>query len=51
MWLLIPRTMEMMLLSTRTMVEDGAKHMNNAYEVAKHMHNGKCDAKHKKNGK
>ena len=37
-WLSI-RTMQMRVLSTKTMVEDGDKHNNNAREVAKHKNN------------
>ena len=40
----------MMLLSTRTMVEDGDKHNNNANEGAKHKNDDNVVAKHKNNG-
>ena len=29
------------MISTITMIEDGAKHKNNANESAKHKHNGR----------
>ena len=38
-------------LSTRTMTNEGAKHMKNANEVAKDNNNGKCGSKHKNNDK
>ena len=43
--------MQMRVLSTRTMVEDGDKHKNNANEVAKHKNNSNESAKHKHNGR
>ena len=43
--------MQMRVLSTSTMAEDGDKHMNNANEVAKHMNNANEGAKHKNNGR
>ena len=39
--------MQMRVLSTNTMAEDGDKHKNNANEVAKHKNDAKWDAKHK----
>ena len=39
----------MMLLSTRTMAEDGDKHKNNANQVAKHKNNANESDKHKNN--
>ena len=41
MTLLSTRTMQMRVLSTRTMAEDGDKQKNNAYEVAKHKNYAK----------
>ena len=41
MRLLSTRTMQMRLLSTSTMAEDGDKHNNNANEVAKQENDGK----------
>ena len=35
------RTMQIRVLSTRTMVEDGDKHKNNANEVPKHKNYAK----------
>ena len=43
--------MQMRVLSTSTMAEDGDKHKNNANEVAKHKNNENESAKHKNNGK
>ena len=43
--------MQMRVLSTRTMAEDGDKHKNNANEVAKHKNNANEVAKHKNNDK
>ena len=45
------RTMQMRVLSTSTMAEDGDKHKNNANEVAKHKNNANESAKHKHNGR
>ena len=39
--LLSTSTMSNVLISTRTTVEEGAKHKNKSNEAAKHMHNGK----------
>ena len=41
MTVLSTKTMQMRVVSTRTMAEDGDKQKNNANEVAKHIHNGK----------
>ena len=41
----------MMLLSTRTMAEDGDKHKNNANEVAKHKNNANVAANQENDGK
>ena len=41
--------MQMRVLSTRTMAEDGARTIPN--EVAKHKNNAKESAKHKHNGR
>ena len=41
----------MMLLSTRTMAEDGDKHKNNANEVPKHKNYANESANHKHNGR
>ena len=41
----------MMLLSTRTMVEDGDKHNHNANENAKHTNDDNDVPQHKNNGK
>ena len=41
MRLLSRRTMQMRVLSTRTMVEDGDKHKNNANEVVKNKNDAK----------
>ena len=49
MTLLNTRTLQMRVISTSTMVEDGEKHMNNANEVAKHKNNANQGAKHKNN--
>ena len=35
------RTMQIRVLSTRTMAEDGDKHKNNVNEVAKHKNDAK----------
>ena len=43
--------MQMRVLSTRTMAEDGDKHKNNANEVVKHKNNSNESAKHKHNGR
>ena len=43
--------MQMRVLSTRTMAEDGDKHKNNSNEVAKHKNNSNEGAKHKNNGR
>ena len=43
--------MQMRVLSTRTMAEDGDKHKNNANEVAKHNNNANESANHKHNGR
>ena len=43
--------MQMRVLSTSTMAEDGDKHKNNTNEVAKHKNNENESAKHKNNGK
>ena len=39
--------MQMRVLSTRTMTEDGAKHKNNANESAKHKNKANEVPKHK----
>ena len=39
MRLLSTRTMQIRVLSTSTIAEDGDKHNNNAHEVAKHKTN------------
>ena len=41
MRLLIIRTIQMRVLSTRTMTEDGDKHKNNEIEAAKHKNDAK----------
>ena len=41
MSLLSTRAMQMRVLSTSTMAEDGDKHKNNANEVAKHKNDAK----------
>ena len=41
MGLLSTRTMQMRVLSTSTIAEDGDKHKNNANEVAKHKNYAK----------
>ena len=41
--------MQMRVLSTSTMAEDGDKHKNNANEVAKHNNIANESAKHKNN--
>ena len=51
MRLLRTRTIEMRVLSTSTMIEDGDKHKNNANEVPKHKNNANESAKHKNNGR
>ena len=51
MTLLTTRTMQMRVLSTNTMAEDGDKHKYNENEVAKHKNNSNECAKHKNNGR
>ena len=41
----------MILLSTTTMINEGAKHMNNKNEAAKDKNNGKEAAKQENDGK
>ena len=41
MRLLGTRTMQMRVLSTRTMAEDGDKHKNNTNKIAKHKNEAK----------
>ena len=43
--------MSMLLLSTRTMADEVAKHIYNAQETAKHNNNGNEAANHKNDGK
>ena len=43
--------MQMRVLTTSTMAEDGDKHKNNANEVPKHKNNANEVAKHKNNAK
>ena len=43
--------MQMRVLSTSTMAEDGDKHKNNANEVAKHKNNANVSAKHNNYGR
>ena len=40
-----------MVLSTRTITEEGAKHKNNANEAAKHKNNANDAAKQENDGK
>ena len=42
MKLLSTKTMQMRVLSTRTIAADGDKHKNNSNEVAKHKNYAKC---------
>ena len=51
MRLLCTRTIQIRVLSTSTMAEDGNKHKNNANEGAKHKNNANEGAKHKNNGR
>ena len=49
--MLSTRTMQIRVLSTSTIAEDGDKHNNNECEVAKHKNNANESAKHKNNGR
>ena len=51
MRLLSTRKMQITVLSTSTMAEDGDKHKYNENEVAKHKNNSNECAKHKNNGR
>ena len=51
MRLLSTRKVQIRVLSTSTMAEDGGKHKNKANEVAKHKNNANESAKHNNNGR